>query len=203
MKTEVIMKRELFGDEISQKSQSEFFSASDLVRSGNKWRAINGLESFNLSVWLQSKNTKQFMEFLSKEYGEIKINSKGKNSHTWVHPFLFIKIALSINPELEIKVYKWLFDLLLTYRNNSGDSYKKMCGSLYDNSSSKTIFFKEISDIAKLIKTECNVSDWQKATEQQLKLRDRIHENISLLSDVLRDNNQAVRIGIQKAKEVV
>lgn len=201
MKTEVIMKRKLFEYEISQKSKSEFFSATDLVKAGNKWRLENKFEVFNFNKWLQSKNVKEFLFELEKEYGTIKINSKGKNQHTWVHPFLFIKIALSINPKLEIKVYKWLYDYLIKYRNDSGDSYKKMTGSLYENSKSKTSFYKEIAFIAKKIKDTCNIDDWQRATEKQLKLRDKIHENISILSDVLKDNDQAVRIGIEKAIE--
>ena len=53
MVTEVIMKREIFGKEISQKSKSEFFSATDLVRAGNRWRIQNELEPFNMKAWLQ------------------------------------------------------------------------------------------------------------------------------------------------------
>jgi hypothetical protein len=41
METEVIMKRKLFDSEISQKSQSGFFSATDLVNAGNRWRTLN------------------------------------------------------------------------------------------------------------------------------------------------------------------
>lgn len=37
---------------------------------------------------------------------------------------------------------------------------------------------------------------WNKATKEQLDLRDKIHESISLLCDVLKDNNQAIRIGV-------
>ena len=62
MKTEVIMKRELFGSEISQQSKSGFFSATDLVKVGNKWRYENGLSTFNLSLFLKSKNTYIFYE---------------------------------------------------------------------------------------------------------------------------------------------
>ena len=108
MKTEVTMKRELWGCQISQKSKTEFFSATDLVLAGNKWRVENDLPFFNLNEWLRLKSTKEFTSMLEQEYGKIKINSSGKGRHTWVHPFLFIKIALAINTKLEIKVYKWL-----------------------------------------------------------------------------------------------
>lgn len=41
---------------------------------------------------------------------------------------------------------------------------------------------------------ECGVSDWNNATQEQLKLRDRIHENIALLADVLNNNKEAIRL---------
>ena len=199
MKTEVILKRNLFDEEISQKSKSGYFSASDLVKAGNKWRAKNNKELFNLTHFLRAKQTKEFIAEIEIKYGKAKINSKGKGHHTWVHPLLFIDIALAISPKLKIEVYDWLFDNLIKFRNESGDSYKKMAGALFENTTKKTHFYKEISVIAKKIQDACNVDDWQKANEKQLKLRDKIHENIALLTDVLKDNKQAVRIGIQKA----
>ncbi len=201
METEVIMKRTLFGKEISQKSKSKFFSATDLVEAGNIWRITNGQKMMKLTDWLASNKTKEFMKALEKEYGIIIVRSKARNQHTWVHPFLFIDLALSISPELKIEAYRWLYDELMKYRNNSGDSYKKMSGAIYLNSSNKQQFLNDIIWYANKIKLECGVSDWQTATEKQLKLRDKIHENISLLCDVLKSNDDAVRIGIQKAKE--
>jgi hypothetical protein len=195
------MKRELFGQEISQKSKSEFFSATDLVKAGNKWRIINNYELFDIKTWLARKSTKEFIKDLEDQYGRSIIRAKGKGQHTWVHPFLFIDLALSINPKLKIEVYKWLYDSLLMYRNNSGDSYKKMCGALFVNASNKSHYHSEIKEIARKIKTELKVKDWQTATEKQLEMRDRIHENIALLCDVLKHNEDAVRIGIKKAKE--
>ena len=102
MKTEVVMKRKLFGQEISQKSKSEFFSATDLVRAGNKRRIEHELPPFDLSQWLQTK--KEFINALKDQYGKVLISGCGH--HTWVHPLLFIDIALAINPQLKIEVYK-------------------------------------------------------------------------------------------------
>jgi len=62
--------------------------------------------------------------------------------------------------------------------------------------------FKDVlQKTANRIKSECGVKDWQTATEDKLKLRDKIHENISLLSDVLHDIDQVIDISIKKAKE--
>ena len=199
MKTEVIMERELFNSKIRQQSKSQFFSATDLVNAGNYWRFSNKMAFFNLAQYFKQKSTKEFIESLEDKYSIKCINkSRGRNSSTWVHPLLFIDIALAIDPKLKIEVYEWLFDNLIKFRNDSGDSYKKMAGALQQNCRNKRKFESGISMTAQMIKSACNVEDWQKASEPQLKLRDKIHENISLLSDVLKDNNQAIRLGIEK-----
>lgn len=202
MVTEVIMQRELFGMPISQKSKSEFFSATDLVKAGTKWRLENGYESeFNLSAYLNNKSTKEFISELEKKVGcSVIQKGRGRGANTWVHPFLFIDIALSISPKLKIEAYTWLFDKLIQYRNDSGDSYKKMCGALYERAANKSTFHISMSKVADYIRFECGVDSWEKANEEQLKLRDRIHENIALLCDILNDSNEAIRVGIMKAK---
>lgn len=201
MTTEVIMQRELLGDFVSQKSKSGFFSATDLFRVGNKWRLANGFDSKTMQDYLQTKNAKEFIaELKNRNNGETPlISGRGRGHHSWVHPLLFIDMALWINPKLKIEVYEWLFDSLLQYRNNSGDSFKKMCGALLIRAN-QTDFIKNIQKLCKLIQVECGVSDWNNATQEQLRLRDRIHENIALLADVLNNNKEAIRLGIYKAK---
>jgi len=198
MTTEVIMKRELMGGEISQKSKTELFSATDLLKIGNKHRMLNGMQPFHFQVWLRNNSTQDFIKELKKQYKDVYIPGRGRGKHTWVHPFLFIDLALSLSPTLKIEVYKWLYDFLLKYRNDSGDSYKRMAGALYFNQSNKSEYPKYICDVAKKIKEACGVDDWQKATEKQLEKRDNIHNNISLLCDVLKSNDKAVEYAIKK-----
>jgi len=199
MKTQVIMKRELFGKEISQQSKTEFFSATDLVRAGNAWRNANGLSAFSQDMWLQRKSTKEFIVELEKEFGTVKVSGRGRGKHTWLHPLLFIDLALALNPKLKVEVYKWLYDQLLRFRNNSGDSFKKMAGSLYAHANQKSKFDVSMKKVSLMIQDACGVKNWQTASEDQLALRDRIHNNIALLADVLSDNNSSIRIGIAKA----
>lgn len=204
METEVIMKRVLFDTEISQKSKSEYFSATELVRAGNAWRIAKKLEPFHLDRWLQTKHVKEFIRSLEdKVKKKVIISGRGRGKHTWVHPYIFIDIALAISPTLKVEVYGWLYDYLLKYRNDSGDSYKIMSGALYDNSTCKSTFQKEISIYAEEIKKACDVIDWQKATQEQLELRDRIHNSIATLSDIIKDNNQVVRLGIVSAVKTI
>lgn len=200
MKTQVLMKRELFGSEIEQQSKTGFFNANQLVKSGNKFRVINNLPMFRLQDWLNLPSTKEFIAELETSLGEkVKKATRGRNASTWIHPYLFIDLALYISPKLKIEVYSWLYDELLKHRDLSGESYKKMTGALWVNTKDKTSFHKLIRQTANTIKNACDVKDWETASEEKLKLRDRIHENISLLCDVLKDNSQAVQIGISKA----
>ena len=194
------MKRELFGMEISQDSKRGYFSATDLQRAGNLWRLQNGMDQFSINTFFNMKSTKEFIARIEHETGETaRIASRGRGKHTWIHPYLFIDMALSISPKLKIEVYSWIMDELVKYRNSSGDSYKKMTGALYDNFGNKREFPFFIKDVARKIKTACHVDDWEHSTEEQLVLRDKIHDNISLLCDVLRDNEKAVNIAILKA----
>lgn len=200
MKSEVYLERNLLGGIVRQSNQSEYLNVNDLLLVANKWRVTNDMQIFKYENWYNSSATKEFLTELELQIGKpVIISKRGKTGERWVHPFAFIDLALAINPKLKIDVYSWLYDQLIKFRNNSGDSYKKMCGALYENCTNKSNFHRGVSETALLIQKACNVEDWQKATEEQLKLRDKIHENITLLCDVLRDNNQAIRIGISKA----
>ena len=198
MQTQVLMKRELFGCNISQQSKTEFFSATELVKAGNKFRLANGLSEFNLSQYLKGSSFKDFKSELENKYGNVITSGRGRSSNTWVHPLLFIDIALAINPKLKIEVYEWLFDNLIKYRNNSGDSYKEMAASVYTRYPNKREFPVYMQKIALYIKRELGVSDWNNATEEQLLKRDDIHKSIKLLCNVLNNTDQAVRIGVKE-----
>lgn len=202
MTTEVIIKRKFNNSEIRQSSKTGYFCASDMVNAGNKWRFTNDLKQFNYSQWLKNPTTVKFIKALENETGEKAIiKGNAKNSLSWIHPFLFIDLALAIGPALKVKVYRWIYDDLIKYRNDSGDSYKKMCGALYLTISNKSKFEDEIKDFVVKIRDECDVEDWQTATQEQLKLRDKIHENIALLSDIIRDRDLLFETAVRKAKE--
>ena len=201
MKTEVIMKRQTLGEIISQKSKDGFFSATELVIAGNNYRAMNRMPLVKIESYFKNSANIEFMKQLEEKYGKVKTDGRGRGVHVWVHPLLFLDIALWIDPKMKVEVYEWLLDNLLRFRNDSGDSYKKMCGSLFLYAKNKSSFNKNIQLVAQRIKLECGVKDWNSCNEEQLKLRDRIHEFISFACDMLKDANMAIEIGIAKAKE--
>jgi hypothetical protein len=197
MITEVVMQRELFGFNIAQKSKTEFFSATDLQKAGNDFRRKNNLYDFNLSQFLKLPSTKEFIKELESKFEtKVVISGKGRSAGTWVHPLLFIDIALSISPKLKIEVYEWLHDTLLKNRNNSGDSYKEMASALWQRHTNHREFPTFIINVADYIKNQIGINDWNEATKEQLELRDKIHVAIKLYCNVLTNPKEAVRLGV-------
>lgn len=202
MDTQVIMKRELFGSEIRQQSKTEFFSATDLIRVGNKWRISREMPALNLSQFLKKESTIEFIKELHNKYDIVISKGRGRNSQTWVHPLLFIDIALAINPKLKVEVYEWLFDNLIRFRNDSGDSYKEMSAAIWQRFQNKREFPKYIRRVANYIRKSCAVEDWEFATEVQLDQRNKIHYSIKTLTNVLTSTDEAVRLGVKENIDV-
>jgi len=198
MKTEVILSRSFLGGNVRQKSKTGMFSATDLQKIANIKRTELGLSIFNLSQFLKQKSTLEFIEELQKENERVIIKGRGRNSSTWVHPLLFIDIAMAIDSKLKIEVYKWLYDELIKYRNDSGDSYKEMSAAIWQRFQNKREFPKYITRVANHIRKSCGVDKWENATEKQLRQRDKIHYSIKTLTNVLTNTDEAVRLGVQE-----
>ena len=196
MKTQVLMKRPLFGQEIRQQSDTGFFSITDLVKAGNMFRLANGLPSFSLAMFLKTASFEEFKRTLEERYGKVYYAKRGRNAETWAHPLIFIDIALAIDPKLKLEVYEWIYDNLLKHRNESGDSYKLMNGYLYDLHRNHRTYPEYAIRVANYIKKVCKVTDWQQATEEQLKMRDDIHLSIASFCEALSNADQAVIRGV-------
>lgn len=201
MKTEVNMIRKVLDDIITQKSKQGFFSAAELVKFGNKWRAKNDLPNFVLSRYLRTKSFREFKTELERRYGEVVYVTKGAKSGTWVHPLIFIDIALSINPKLKVDVYSWVHDNLLKFRNDSGDSYKEMCGALYARFSDLKRFPKFLQQTAIKIRIACLLdlnSSWEEADELQLEKRDKIHNLITANAKIFNNAEDVVEFALKE-----
>jgi hypothetical protein len=192
MKTEVIMRIWLLNEIVEQKSKSWFFCATDIINIWNKIRRKEWLLDFNFSQFINWLWVKEFINELKLQYWEVIIKWwRWRNSKTWVHPLLFIDIALALSPKFKIEVYKWLEDNLLRFRNENWDNYKLMSWWLWINTKDKTRFWEEIKNIVNNIKIICGVQNWELANEDQLKKRDNIQRDISLACDIFSDNKKA------------
>ncbi len=65
----------------------------------------------------------------------------------------------------------------------------------------KRNFPVNINKVLALISKKVGVKNWKKAAPFDIKLRDKIYDNISLTSGLTKDGNTAVRVGIVKGFE--
>lgn len=147
MKTNQIMTRKMGDFEVYQRTQDAMFNASSLIEQWNKHSKTRK----SIDEFLRTKPTKAFMEELANE---VKINEvdynrnglsqeveeptliitvKGKGikgggktpDKVWMHPYLFLKFAMWLNPRFEVQVIKFVYDQLIDLRNDIGDQYKE------------------------------------------------------------------------------
>lgn len=202
MKTEVIMVRKMLGMDIRQKHKSGFFSVSDIERVGNAHRINVGKQIQKATDYFRSPKAKEFIQELEKEFGQVQSGGRGRGIEKWVHPFLFIDLALWYSPELKVKVYQWIYDNLTVFRDNSGESFKRMTRALIDNCGLKgnvSIVIPQIAQKIYLAVGVSGVNKWETATEDQLKNRDKIQQAITTASYFTKDCNKAVEVGIRSA----
>jgi hypothetical protein len=98
--------------------------------------------------FLNSKNTKEFIATLENTLSQGEISPMAKNdiikkhggsntsngrekNEIWVHPFLFIKAAMWVNPRFEVEVIKYVYDNLISLRCDAGDNYSQLMKRVY------------------------------------------------------------------------
>lgn len=145
MKTSVNMIRKLGRFDVIQRSSDGMFDASLLLQ---QWKKTTGQERY-MKDFLRLTQTEQFIEALKIEieshadnnplgdYQPI-ITIKGRNTKKgktpdviWMHPYLFIKFAMWLNPVFEVQVIKFVYDQLIEFRNDAGDGYNGLTSAVH------------------------------------------------------------------------
>jgi hypothetical protein len=136
MITNQIMKRNFMSSDISQRTKDGFFNATELLKVFNE--RTNQNKRFK-DFW-ENNNTKEFLLELSQELNgdnsaHLKTHEtlRGKGGATWMHPYLFVKLAMWLSPKVELQIIKWVYDNLIEFRLQAGVDYKDMCKSIQDN----------------------------------------------------------------------
>lgn len=200
MKTNQVMEsidRELCGRIVRQRTKDGFMRLWDIEAIGKLYRLENSLPELSLKDYMNSQNVKEFLAELEKEIGTNPYIKSTKSNSGWIHPFFAIKMLTHFNPRFEVQVYKWLWDYLIQNRIKSGDSYNTMCGMLWRYSSRKDLFAKNIKNLAVIIKNECGVDDWNKATQEQLADREYLHNMITDLTASLQNSKAGASLAIK------
>lgn len=197
MKTNQLMKRDFLGNDIRQRTDNRYLSANDLLLIYNEQTdKKKGLNDF----WKLS-STKEYLQALKNELNinreevpylesDLFISKRGKGGETWLHPYLFIEFAAWLNAEFRVKMYKWIYDNLIDFRNQAGDYYKEMCDTIQQKyveikgkKPDPLLFIKEANYLNQLV-FGTNSGHRNEATEQELELMNRLQRaNIKLIKD--------------------
>jgi len=125
MKTNQIMIREGM---VKQRTCDNYFDANTLI---DQWNKVNN-DKRQLHNYFKTMGTKDYIQYLIESEGIEKpvIRSRGKGGGTWVHPKIFIDLAMWTSIEFKAKVIDWVLDGLIKSRHGAGDYYNKMCATI-------------------------------------------------------------------------
>lgn len=210
MKTNQILHRKMLDVEIRQDMHTGMFCATDLDLIGNKMRNATGLSPRVLKGYFVSDTGKEHIDQVALETGlpieQLVVTKRGNGGATWVHPWIFVDMAMWYNPAFKVKIIKWLTDNLLLARDYSGDSFKEMMQVLTEK-------FPVIMNkphaypmVANTIALACGICSkdpdrWNHATEEQLKLRDRIQKHVVFAAELSKDFVAVFNAATARAKK--
>lgn len=156
MKTNVTMTskdRVLFGVTIRQDTKNQFLSVTDLQEAYTRARIEKGWSDKRVSDILSNIGSAEriyyilekqgfiktgfpaFMEEVKKDSlvsvmkrcGAYKTVGARNNRHVSCNPYVWVLLAMELNPELYATVVMWLTDNLIINRIEAGDKYNALC----------------------------------------------------------------------------
>lgn len=174
------------GLSVHQRTDSGMFNATLLLKEWNKQEGVKK----EVTKFLALEHTKDFLNVLIHEesldtHKPAYVSSKaarGAKAGTWMHPFLFIKFAMWINPKFEYNVIKFVYDELIKSRHEAGDNYKTL------SSSGVKLEGYNFSEVAKALqwiifnKTGKNMR--QSASQEQLKELSEVETKLAFAIDM-------------------
>lgn len=155
METNIVLKskdRSLFGVVIKQETKTGFLSVSELQKAYEVARWQYGWSDRQIKDIMQTKNFKEsvyyllhnqgiikadfvaFMDMVEnegvakvlKKLGVYKTTGKGKLKSTFADMYVWLLLAIELNPILKAKVIVWFGDTLIIDRIEAGDEFKPM-----------------------------------------------------------------------------
>lgn len=172
--------RELLGFRIPVMSKDGFISITNTLRALNKKRKERGLAEKRLDDVLGSKQINERIIEIAKKLNENKIwtaaftaltnpgfsinslsdlrkiglarrKGKGVDQAWFIDPYLYVLVAMELDPEIYANVVIWLTDGLIKNRNDAGDAYIRMSSALWELLGHPDDFKDYISKVAEAI----------------------------------------------------
>ena len=208
MKTNNVILRPMGQFQVQQRTKDGMFNATALLK---QWNESSG-DKKEVTKFFENENTKAFISALIEEeklntQNSAYLKSRGKNGGTWMHPILFVKFAMWLNPRFEVKVIKFVYDEMIKYRNEAGDAYKELSAAIY-TIVDKSQMPSRMAEVSKGINyvvfgEHRNMIRNDKGTEQdQRKLYEMERKVASLINDgFLKDHGQVMNYLRKKFQE--
>lgn len=146
MKTNQIVVRKIGDFEAPQRTSDGYFNATALLKSWNdaarksgdpkiKVRELDNFWKQEGIIDLMSEIAENELDFKSLDFTDLKCalskTSRGKhNGGTWMHPVLFTKFAMYLNPRFEYHVLRFVSDQMLEFRDRAGEAYKTLASAI-------------------------------------------------------------------------
>lgn len=135
MKTNQIMKRPLANFTVEQRTKDGMFNATGLLK---QWNAQPDVAQRKLDNYFASSKTSEFISTIIERENidtpkMVYVKSKARVDNgggTWMHPLLFIDFAMWIDPSFKYDVLKFVYDRMLSYRNEAGEAYKALASAV-------------------------------------------------------------------------
>jgi hypothetical protein len=194
MKGNVIMSRQMGQFNVNQRTKDGMFNASSLIL---QWNKTENLKKKSIADFFRLAETDDFIGVLIHEENMPIGNSqlgdnqaylikKGGNTITgrkpdevWMHPYLFLKFAMWLNPKFEYHVIKFVYDRLIELRKETSDLYVELCNATnsyhirnFNREASREHYMNNGTTIQLLVFGKTFPGNpWQNVGESQLKLR--------------------------------
>lgn len=219
--------RNLFGVVIRQETKTNFLSLTDLQEAYTHARVLNGWSERGhiQDIMNQKENAERiyyvlaeqkiiktdfsdFMQDVSEQgitkvlkyYGAYRTTGRGENKQVMCNPYIWLLVAMELNPMLYAKVVIWMTDTLIINRIEAGNFYKTLAGALYKITNPD---YKKIAvnlNIAIFGKHETGIRN--KASKEELESLARLEDNIafSINAGYIKNTDEIIS-AIKKAKE--
>jgi hypothetical protein len=185
-------------------------SLTEVWKIGNAYRKMRGLPELDLSHWMRSPDTLEYVKVVEKDLGfeyadsaHYEVNKsvlnhaiispliktkRGKGGGTWAHLYILLDAAARLDPNFKHQMYKTFVESrILQWREDSGDEFINLNIAIdaylpeREGKGNKGVFIQIAKQLKEKILNDQEV--WNTASFTQLERRAKIERN---LCDLLR-----------------
>jgi hypothetical protein len=191
MKTNKMMTVVFANGAINIEHKTSMGNLGDVFAVGNKYRAAEGKNRANITHFVRSGATQEFLDSVAKRLGVSKesllyTKGKGKNPRIVANLFIIVYAAEYLSSNFHVEVIDTFINAnILSWRDKSGDAFKGLNAELsthIERMLDKPAHNGHFITLAKIVNSRIgNVLDLNIADASQLKERERIETALTTI----------------------